>query len=230
MIGANIDAAGRLVRAALDEIPSRAAATLADYGQFAAGLVALGAATGEVVYAVRARELVTACVAEDGTVRPRVAATLCWPRRASPARMPPPTGTSRPVTPRWPTPRCRCGSSGRARTSATSPRASSLRTRPARWPSRSRTGALLRVAARLARAPRQVVVVGDDPASALLRAARRIPAEVLAIVTAAQSAQWATAGFALFEGKAPLGGRTTAYDCRDFTCRLPVTDPAELES
>ena len=59
---------GRLVRASLDEIPSRAAATLADYGQLASGLVALAVATGEPAYAVRARDLVEACVQPDGAI------------------------------------------------------------------------------------------------------------------------------------------------------------------
>ncbi|MFC0198768.1 thioredoxin domain-containing protein, partial [Microbacterium arthrosphaerae] len=47
----NLDADGRLVRASLDEVPSRAHATLADHGQLAAGLLALAAATGETAYA-----------------------------------------------------------------------------------------------------------------------------------------------------------------------------------
>ena len=54
----NVAPDGALVRASLDEIASRASATLADYGQLASGLVALAVATGEVAYAVRARELV----------------------------------------------------------------------------------------------------------------------------------------------------------------------------
>ena len=59
----NVAPDGRLVRASLDEIASRASATLADYGQLAAGLAALAIATGEPAYAMRARELVDACVA-----------------------------------------------------------------------------------------------------------------------------------------------------------------------
>ena len=66
VIGANVRSDGHLVRASLDEIPSRAAATLADYGQFASGLAALGIATGEVAYAERARALVAACAGDDG--------------------------------------------------------------------------------------------------------------------------------------------------------------------
>ncbi|MFX3832819.1 hypothetical protein ACJBST_10545, partial [Streptococcus suis] len=64
----NVASDGRLVRSSLDEIPSRAAATLADYGQLASGLTALAAATGEVAYALRARELVDACAPDDGPV------------------------------------------------------------------------------------------------------------------------------------------------------------------
>ena len=45
---------------------------------------------------------------------------------------------------------------------------------------------------------------------------------------ARQSSHWAEAGFSLFEGKVPLDGMATAYDCRDFACRLPVTDVAAL--
>ncbi|MET0780355.1 MAG: DUF255 domain-containing protein, partial [Microbacterium sp.] len=66
VIGANARAGGLLVRASLDEIASTAAATLADYGQLASGLAALAAATGEVAYAERARDLVLACVGEVG--------------------------------------------------------------------------------------------------------------------------------------------------------------------
>ena len=53
-------------------------------------------------------------------------------------------------------------------------------------------------------------------------------ADVVAIVTAAQARAWSAAGFALFDEKTQRDGRATAYDCRDFACRLPVTDPGEL--
>jgi uncharacterized protein YyaL (SSP411 family) len=80
------------------------------------------------------------------------------------------------------------------------------------------------------RAPRQLVVVGDDPSAPLASQARRMPAEVLAIVTPEQAAQWAAQGFSLFEGKVAPAGTPTAYDCRNFACRLPVTDAAALEA
>ncbi|MEB0306749.1 hypothetical protein QN345_15730, partial [Cryobacterium sp. 10I1] len=51
---------------------------------------------------------------------------------------------------------------------------------------------------------------------------------VIASVTAAQSRTLAAAGFGLFAGRVPLRDRPTAYLCRDFVCRVPVTDPAEL--
>ena len=69
VLGANVRPDGRLVRASLDEIASTASATLADYGQLASGLVALAVATGEVAYAVRARDLVLACIDADGAPR-----------------------------------------------------------------------------------------------------------------------------------------------------------------
>jgi uncharacterized protein YyaL (SSP411 family) len=62
----------------------------------------------------------------------------------------------------------------------------------------------------------------------LVAAARRLPCDVFVVVTAAQAEEWSRAGFELFAGKSAQGGRATAYDCRDFACRLPVTDPVEL--
>ena len=67
-----------------------------------------------------------------------------------------------------------------------------------------------------------------DPRSPLARAARGIRADAIVVVDAAQSAAFAAAGFDLFAEKTMQDGRPTAYDCRDFACRLPVTDVAQL--
>jgi uncharacterized protein YyaL (SSP411 family) len=34
----------------------------------------------------------------------------------------------------------------------------------------------------------------------------------------------------LLEGREQVGGQATAYVCRNFVCRLPVTDPAALRA
>jgi hypothetical protein len=72
------------------------------------------------------------------------------------------------------------------------------------------------------------VVVAEDRDGSLVAAARTVPTDVLAIVTPAQAAQWSRAGFELFAEKTAKDGLPTAYDCRDFACRLPVTDPDAL--
>jgi uncharacterized protein YyaL (SSP411 family) len=100
-------------------------------------------------------------------------------------------------------------------------------------------GALLAVATGLAAAPRQIVVVtkdadaGDAPDAGdaddpLTRAARAALADVVAVVPEHRAAQFAGAGFSLFEAKRLSDGRATAYDCRAFVCRLPTTDPDDL--
>ena len=79
----------------------------------------------------------------------------------------------------------------------------------------------------LASVPSQVVVVVEtDPEIA--DAARRVAADVVAVLSPAQARAFAEAGFDLFAGKAAIGGEATAYDCRAFTCALPTTDPAAL--
>ena len=89
-------------------------------------------------------------------------------------------------------------------------------------------GAALGVISRLQAPATQLVVVGDE-ADALARRARRAPG-LVAVVTDAQARSFGEAGFELFEGRTSTSGAATAYLCRDFVCRLPVTDPAALEA
>jgi len=101
-------------------------------------------------------------------------------------------------------------------------------------------GATLAVAARLAAPAPELVLVRPDAADAsasadadaeLLEVARTWarPSRTLAIVTERQAAAFAASGFELFADRvAP--GRTAAYLCEGFTCRLPTSDAAELAS
>ncbi len=227
VIETNTTDEGLLVRASLDEIPSRATATLADYGQFAAGLVALAAATGEVAYAERARALVDACTARDAPAVPGggdpvlAAQGLAAPDAASDGDEP--SGVASIAGAALALWRLGAGESYRAVAERlVAAHAEAALAQPLAH------GALLRIAAQLAAPPRQVVVVAPDHGDPLVRAAARTDADVVVGVTAAQAAQWSSAGFELFEGKAMLGGQATAYDCRDFACRLPTTDAAVL--
>jgi uncharacterized protein YyaL (SSP411 family) len=225
----NVAADGRLLRASLDEIPSRAHATVADYGQLAAGLLALAVATGDVAYAVRARELVDACVAPDGRVAvpgggdPVLTQQgIGAPDAASDADEPSgPAALAEAAAALW-----TIGAGEQYRALAerlVSTHASAALAQPLAY------GALLRVATTLAVAPRQVVVVTTDAAAPIATAARGIRADVVSIVSPGQVAAWEGAGFGLFADKSLRDDRPTAYDCRDFACRLPVTDPDALQ-
>ena len=75
---------------------------------------------------------------------------------------------------------------------------------------------------------RQVVVVGEP--GPLVDAAQRLPSSVFVRVDDRTAAAFADAGFELLEGRASTRGAATAYVCRDFVCRLPVTDPADLDA
>jgi uncharacterized protein YyaL (SSP411 family) len=224
----NVGADGRLLRASLDEVPSRAHATLADHGQLAGGLAALAVATGEVAYAVRARDLVDACVAPDGRITvpgggdPVLSQQgIGAPDAASDADAPSgAAAVAEAAAALW-----MLGAGDGYR--AVAERLVAAHT-PAALAQPLAYGALLRVAATLAIAPRQVVVVTADAQAPLAAAARGIRADVVSVVSPQQAAAWAAAGFQLFAEKVPRGDLPTAYDCRDFACRLPVTDPAGL--
>ncbi|GAA1967448.1 thioredoxin domain-containing protein [Microbacterium deminutum] len=224
----NVAPDGSLVRASLDEIPSRARATLADYGQLASGLAAVAVATGELAYANRARGLVDACLdatggigvpggsdpvlAEQGVGAPDAASDGDEPSGFAAL-----AGAAASL---W---LLGAGESyrGLAERIVTAHAVDAL-AQPLAY------GALLRVAAQLATPPRQIVVVSADSSDPLVTAARGIRADVVAIVDEEQAQAWSAAGFSLFEAKTRAGGVATAYDCRDFACRLPVTDMAGL--
>ena len=228
VLDVNLTADGRLLRASLDEVASRAHATLADHGQLAAGLLALAVATGEVAYAVRARDLVDACVGADGRVAvpgggdPVLSQQgIGGPDAASDADEPSGAASvAEAAAALWV-----LGAGDTYRVTAerlVSAHAPAALAQPLAY------GALLRVAAGIAEPPRQVVVVTDDARGALATAARSIRADVVSIVSPEQALTWAEAGFELFAEKGQRDGRPTAYDCRDFACRLPVTDAADL--
>ena len=48
------------------------------------------------------------------------------------------------------------------------------------------------------------------------------------VVALAAAPEPGSSAVPLLEGRALIDGRPTAYLCRDFACRLPVTDPAAL--
>ncbi|WP_439592147.1 thioredoxin domain-containing protein [Microbacterium sp.] len=224
VIEANTTGDGVLVRASLDEIPSRAVATLADYGQFAGGLVALAVATGEVAYAARARELVDACTDEGppGGGDPVLAAQgVGAPDAASDGDEPSgPAALADAALALW---RLGAGEPYRARAE----RLVAAHTAGALAQPFAH-GALLRTAAQLITPPRQVVVIATDRDDPLARTAVGLDADVVVVATPAQADAWSDRGFELFALKTMHGDLAVAYDCRDFACRLPTTDPQVL--
>ncbi|PZU39643.1 MAG: thioredoxin domain-containing protein [Microbacterium sp.] len=225
----NIGPDGSMRRASLDEIPSPAAATLADHGQLARGLIALAAAAGEPAFAIRARELVDACI--DGRGEPTVPGGGDVVLQAQRMTLAPdasdgdqPSGLSALAAASLDLWMLGAGEHYRdlaARIVAA--HSTEALARPLAF------GEQLRVAALLAEPPRQLVVVGGGPRHPLVEAARAVDSDVTAIVSAEASARLADAGFALFAGKvAARGDEPLAYDCRALTCRLPTGDVLEL--
>jgi hypothetical protein len=71
---------------------------------------------------------------------------------------------------------------------------------------------------------REIVVAGPDP-EPFLRVVRAqfMPGRVVALGDP-------KAKIPLLEGKGPVKGKTAAYVCENMACKLPVTEPAELEA
>jgi uncharacterized protein YyaL (SSP411 family) len=219
VLGANVGADGTLRRASLDEIVSPAPATAADYGLLAEGLLDLACVTGEVAYAREARRLVD--TAADAPGDPALTALGVPPGEESDGDQPggPASLAAAALRLWW----LGAGDAYRQRAEELVGRMA-----PRALAEPTAHGALLRVAAEMARPPRQVVVIADAADDPMRDAARGVQAEIVAVVTSDQAAAFTAAGFTLFEGRAAQHGMATAYDCRGFVCRLPTTDPGAL--
>ena len=213
---------GTFVRASVGGQRSDAVATLADLALFAEALLTLAAATGEASWAVTGREILDRALAEGAEPDPVFVASGIAPSPdTSDGDLPSgPAALALAALAAW-----RLGA-GESYRQAASDVVTAHVARALEQPFAH--GALLRAAAGLVDAPRQVVVVASDSADSLIAAARSVDADVVAVVTPAQARAFAEAGFALFEGKGVEDG--LAYDCRAFACRLPAKGPAALSA
>jgi uncharacterized protein YyaL (SSP411 family) len=80
---------------------------------------------------------------------------------------------------------------------------------------------------------REVAVIGDlaDPSTRALLAeirSRYLPDTVVALAPSGGAAVELAREMPLLAGRDQVGGRPTAYVCRNFVCRLPVTEPSQL--
>ncbi|NRD27017.1 thioredoxin domain-containing protein [Frigoribacterium sp. VKM Ac-2836] len=234
---------GRLLRASVGSTVSTAVATLEDHGLFASGLLALSLATGEARYAIAARSFVDACVPDGADPRIVVAPSGGDPVLVSQGV----ALSSDPSEGAYP--------SGRSAVAAAALTLHQL-TGEARYRSLAERlvsevagaaldnplayGAGFGLMVDLEAPSTQLVVVEPteadpaDPAGRddrLVRRAREVvrPGTVVAVLDEEALVAFVDAGFELFAGRSSLGRVPTAYLCRDFVCRLPVTAVDELD-
>ncbi len=230
---------GTLGRTSVAGRVSDAVATLEDYGGLATGLLELALAIGDAQAASDARDLVDLCLeAERGDDCPfgvpgggdSVLQSTGLAVRVDPSEGAYPSGLTAMAT---------------ASHTLFLMTASRRYERAAREAMRlvaepavsvpSAFGAALALMSRLDGESRQLVVVRPPPQPdsdidpvGLVAAARRHPADLVGIVDGPAAVALAEDGFELFEGREAWDGLPTAYLCRDFVCRLPVTSPAGL--
>jgi uncharacterized protein YyaL (SSP411 family) len=214
-----------VVRSSTPRGVSSAPPTVEDLGLLAEGLLELALATGELHYATTARTLV-----DDG---------LSGALDADPVLAAAGTATGE-----QPQTALRSGTVALAAAAALLATLTgddgARRTAERLIAERARTGVdrplghadALGLALALRRPSREVVVIADERTDArvagmldAVRTARR-PATVVATLTRAQAAEWAAAGFVLFEGRDALDGVT--YVCHDRVCALPARSADEL--
>ena len=227
----------RLARTSRQGRLSEAAAPLEDYGDLAVGLLELAITTGHARWAAEARDLVHACLldpegsggalvsppgGDEATLVAHGLATVDDPQEGAA-----PSGTA--ALARAALLLHQLTAQPRYRRLAEGLIAPLV---PIALPRPMGFGATLAVATSLTQPSRQLVVVSapDEADHELARHARRldVAGTVALLVTASQAEEWVAAGFELLVDRALAGGRTTAYLCTDFVCRLPVTTVSEL--
>ena len=238
---------GTLVRASIDGRVSSAVATLEDYGMFAAGLLRVALASGEVRYAVAARELVDACLDSGFDSGFDSGLAVSTDDAFSPPFRVPGGGDpvlsaqglildADPSEGAYPSGLSAIADAARSLYLLTGERryfdaaTAAMRTFAPLAPHRPLAfGAALSVMSALAGPVEQLVVVGvPDPELARIVQQWDSAGAVVTIVDVTQARLFEESGFELFAGRTPIDGRAAAYLCRDFVCRLPVTEASAL--
>jgi uncharacterized protein YyaL (SSP411 family) len=213
------------VRASRDGSAGRHAAVLEDHGCVAEAFIAVLGITGDPVWLDRARVILddvlehfaapdggffdTSDDAETLVVRPRDASDNAYP-----------SGTSAAVAALV----AFAAVTGEHRYREAAQAALESAAAVARQAPRF-AGWSLAAAEALLAGPAEVAVVGPRPTRDDLHRAALALTTPGAVVVAAE----AGTPLALFEGKTEIDGSPAAYVCRNFACRMPVTDPAALE-
>jgi uncharacterized protein YyaL (SSP411 family) len=226
---------GQLARASRNGVASPSAGVLEDYANVAAGFLALFGATGEVRWVSLAGELLTAALdrfrADDGGFYDTASDSeeLIY-RPADPADGPTPSGTFA-IAGALLSYSALTGSA--VHRDAAAGGLAALDSIAASYPQAAGWG--LAVAEAFIAGPAEIAVIGpaaDERTKALQAAAAfgATPGAVIAIGTGddGEGPGGSDGAVPLLAGRQLVNGQPAAFVCRDFTCRLPVTTPAEL--
>jgi uncharacterized protein len=226
--------AGRLTRTSRDGVASATAGVLDDYGCVAEGFIALAGVTGSGRWAALAGELLAAALdrfrAADGSFYDTAddAEQLIY-RPADVADGPSPSGTFA-VAGALLSYSALTGS--QEHRSAAEAALASVPVLAARYPRAAGWG--LAVAEAMLSGPAEIAVVGPaGPGRDALQQTAMLaapPGAVVVIGDGTQPPPPVPAEIPLLAGRPAVTGQAAAYVCRNFTCRAPVTEPAQLRA
>ena len=235
----NHEVDGHLVRASRDGLISAAPATLEDYGALAVGLLELACVTGEVRFAVAARQLVATILVAGDFAAPRgdsVLSSQGLSLEVDPSEGAYPSGLSSSARASW----MLYLLTGEEKYRVATERALA-RVMPLAEQHPLGFGAALHLASEVSRPIRQLVVIvpdvdGDVAAAshateannAMLTLAVSLSSSITAAATETQAQTFAAAGFELFAGRGTIDGQSTAYLCTNFVCAQPTTNARDL--
>ncbi|RWZ49585.1 thioredoxin domain-containing protein [Labedella phragmitis] len=233
LVADHVRADGSLVRATLDGRSSDAVATLEDHGMFASGLVAVGLAAERADLVAAGRRILDAVLDSDGGFHEPGGGDPVLVARGLALAGDPSEGA-------YPSGRSACAAAAfdlfvltgerRYREAA---EGAVVAVAPLAISSPVSFGTSLALAHRLASDLVQLVVVRPDG----LDRSRDALTDVVSTTTAASIAvsvsestarRLADDGAELFAARTARGDRSAAYICRDFVCRLPLTEPHEV--
>jgi uncharacterized protein YyaL (SSP411 family) len=81
--------------------------------------------------------------------------------------------------------------------------------------------------------PREIILAGTRDSAEMQGLLRElhshfVPSRVVLLVDSAEAQQALAAGIPSVASMNPVDGRASAYVCRNYTCQLPVSEPAQF--